>query len=235
MNSLNLTEDHDNPGRLVGRADKTADRRNNYSARTHTTRVSFPAEPGEDRQTGWYYAAGRSRKKHLAPTTVDYGQQSLQHTRRLNRPLMYSLMGRQFGVRPIDEIEYSEMWQELDPNDQAQLVARTYNTQEELREQARAAREPARPFDANHANRQTGFEKRNNRDKYIDPVGNPNEQQRLALEQSARFLPAELLHMIRPDRQPQQPLAQHPGYNSIPARTIRDRNAQPIPANHVHN
>ena len=147
----------------------------------------------------------------------------------------YVAMKMRTGVKPRNRAELDEMLAQLTPeqdDEMTELVDRRNNAMQEQT----AARDAARPYEQWHADRVSNWQKRNpGRDKPIDPAGNPNEQQRLALEQSARFLPAELLHMIRPDRKPQQPLAQHPGYNSIPARTIRDRNAQAIPANYVHN
>ena len=141
------------------------------------------------------------------------------------------------GIMPRNRKEFEEMNDQLDPAQQAEVDAISRRHSEEMEdEQAGAARDPARPFGPTYADRVTNWQKRNpGRDKPLDPVGNPNEQQRLALEQSARFLPAELLHMIRPDRRPERPLTEHPGYNSLPARTIRDRNAKPVPANYVHN
>lgn len=136
------------------------------------------------------------------------------------------------GIRPRNIDEADELIQNMDPVQAHQVRDITLNNLEENVVQNHYARLPARPFAENHASRQTGFERRNpGADRHIDPAGNEREEQRLLLEQSARFLPAELLHMIRPDKRKHEPDTTHPGYN----REIRAKLDAPVPRNYVHH
>lgn len=239
----NTTIEHFDPAdrnraRITRRTvDEEADRRyaalgnrNTRSARTGTNSWKHVPEPGQAEARSWRY-----RKYHGGEYVPKYDTY-FQNQADIVRPQEFLAMKMATGIRPRTRAELHNMRDQLTPAQQDQIDDLEEDYYDAVMDQQFAAREPARPYDANHANRQTGWERRNpGRDRYIDPVGNPNEQQRLALEQSARFLPAELLHMIRPDRQPQQALTDHVGFNSIPGRTIRERNAQPVPANYVHH
>lgn len=209
--------------------------RKQRAARTHTEYGPHSNEPGEPIR-GWHYI-GPKWRNHLAQTNlgVNFAPADRQY-RKLVRPQLFAAIYNRTGVKPKNAQEAAEIMAQLPPGEQNDID--TFFDQMVSADvyQGKAAREPARPFEPTHANRVTNWEKRNpGRDKALDPLGNPNEQQRIALEQSARFLPAELLHMVRPDRRPEPPLDQHPGYNSIPARTIRDRNSAAVPANYVHH
>jgi hypothetical protein len=163
-----------------------------------------------------------------------YQRQTLRNARHLKFDGMLAIG----GVKPKTNKQFEEMYGQLDPAQQVALEDHVNRQHAALNDQKRAVREPARPFDDYAADKQSGFERRNpGSDKHIDPVGNSRQRERLLLERSdsARFLPAELLHMIRPDKQSHKPLSDHPGYNSAPSRTIRDRIQQAAPANYVHH
>lgn len=201
-----------------------------YSARTDTR--SYRPADYIGPQRAWVYRrkyAGGSAYDPAIDKAFEAQQEKIQRQD-------YVAMKMATGVKPRNRAQYDEMMDQLDPAQQDVVEDLASRYESELEEQTGAARDAARPYAVAHADRVTNWQKRNpGRDKTLDPLGNPNEQQRLALEQSARFLPAELLHMVRPDRRPDPPLDQHPGYNSIPARTIRDRNSAAVPANYVHH
>lgn len=238
----NVTFTHDNGVTSVDREvrDYTAHLKETtvapgYGRRMYSARTDTQSKRLDNRRPHrlWAY-----RNKYAGGDEYDpaldraYEAHSFTKTDRNN----FAAMKAVTGIMPRGRRQWEEMNDQLAPAQQAEVEAISRRHESELDEQAGAARDPARPYGPTYADRVTNWQKRNpGRDKPLDPVGNPNEQQRLALEQSARFLPAELLHMIRPDRRPEQPLDQHPGYNSLPARRIRERNAQPVPANYVHN
>lgn len=218
-------------------------------SRAYTTGASFPAnEPGEDRRPGFVYEPNEylrgalwspRNKQHWVYLQDERGGDA-RHLRKLMSPRWKNVTQSVTGVRPRNEREMRQMWANMPQAQLTQLVVRANNMADAEAEQAAAIREPARPFEMDEhrqpADRITNFERRNpGKDKDLDPFNNPNEQQRLALEQSARFLPAELLHMIRPDRKPQPPLSDHPAYHSAPARTIRQRINEPVNSDYVHH